>query len=1563
MRSSAVESRSGPPPGGPSTITGITYQMLWCLLRAVQMHVCAVTVDDTRGMTHAVLRLEPRNGGDVQEVGEVTRRIVQLKTRSSGGPWSLREMVTDVLPDLYRAVDLNERHSSYSFITEGEMGQWKDVYEFFHSLRHRDPTYNLLDVLSNEKLLRFTHRQTTRHNPSDKRIQLFQSGTPYTERALFTEIVQYLRETKAIPQDESEEQTQRKAWSLLSRFCFIGGQSLTHLRAEIDSLLLALVDYPEQVDEKRRALLQWLAEHAAQGDVIVKGDDLLQQHGLQVTPLTAWAALRAASQRLLRRRLELCQYQSHHDVRLATTAQLAQEWSTGPPLLAFTGDSGDGKSWSLYSLGLHLTSGPEVVALLEATGDATKDLQQAADLVWQEMKGNGGSQPLSRIAAQRQHVVHPHAKSWCVVLMDNVQDTKEAERLAKEPVEDWGVRLVITGPPDVVAVFTQAAGERARCMSVPPFSSSERDRYLESRLGEHWVAVPSDVRDTLRRPLLAHIYCDEVADPDGWQPQNEYALYARMWQRLEVGSHAPSPYDAPRFAQLARTVLDDVPYPWPAARLAQLEIPPDMLQRLTRSGWLRPTSHNRFEVPHDRLLNYAVAHALFDAFQLQPLDMTSLSTPLRELLTTYKSYSGRRLDYVPLDLFALLLALGDDSGAVCSEILATLDDLPEEHREGLYTELLPTLDASILPVLFTRFTATIAKHDGWYQQPILTAIATFDTPEVRRYALQLLNDEDPGQQRAALRLLARRPEAAALDRLWQVHCAMQDDPVRYDGAEPWGWLLYEESFAALRACLQEDTGWLERAIRTAPLGQAHVSDLAYLVADLRDGAPVWYRCKADLIAKVPNEKLRAIVTNIGRYHDHQEADRLIPLMVRKDDLVGPAALRALCRLDPDRAIEQLVRLPEAEMYMTRSWYLPYLLEVRREQVNRTLHEHLRRAADPWNVAEVYQGNENDMAPETLALLLEALERRLDTVCHNLPSQPDRVPVMWRLLNLLAAVYRDDLLRCFKRYESSTLACKLADFLLAISPAQGAGMAHPEREPGLAVLQKIGGNAYGHVLNAWLAYGHHFDCLDAIKAAHHSADAETVQQLARIATQSDLSGASSYASWCATNALAARGETRHLIAAVLHLGLRTAPDLNDLVKAPRPFDDAAVASALQLLTQDDSSEAERIGAVLAIGIAGRDDHLQTIQILMERASPESDLALACLATFGALADDSERTLRLFARQLQHGQHTATAYHGLLDIGTPATLRRALEHIQQRYDDTVAVALAQREPTRQAALELIAHALHAMPAPELDEALDRVLARLDSTSLSQILTAEKVRERLRDCALAVESNMWHIGSKFRAILGLATFDLATAFLATKKALADPKAHDRTWYPYLLVQLDESRAMNVLIQQCIREQSTMVQRAISRALSRTTMDIEILQLLGSPRSAERLAGCHLCAYRECEEPIRQQLYELLQDIDEDVAQAALHALRERTRAQEATALVQTLTSTQNRAQQWLLLEALLNIADVGDEGRRYPLWAQEIGTFITVDMAIYLRDELLKRRTKIKEQLESTDRQRRR
>jgi hypothetical protein len=130
---------SVPAPGGQSTINGVLYQMLWCLLRAVKLYVDQVALDPAGQPNAAVLRLEPRSGGDVHEIQDAKRRVVQLKTRSHAGPWSLRDIITDVLPDLYKAVDLQQGDTCYDFVTEGKMGSWQQAYKFFQTLRERKP--------------------------------------------------------------------------------------------------------------------------------------------------------------------------------------------------------------------------------------------------------------------------------------------------------------------------------------------------------------------------------------------------------------------------------------------------------------------------------------------------------------------------------------------------------------------------------------------------------------------------------------------------------------------------------------------------------------------------------------------------------------------------------------------------------------------------------------------------------------------------------------------------------------------------------------------------------------------------------------------------------------------------------------------------------------------------------------------------------------------------------------------------------------------------------------------------------------------------------------------------------------------------------------------------------------------------------------------------------------------------------------------------------------------------------------------------------------------------------
>ena len=56
--------------GGPSTINGVRYQMLWSLLRTTELRILYCTKGEADGEIVPVLRLEPVGGGDdLQERG------------------------------------------------------------------------------------------------------------------------------------------------------------------------------------------------------------------------------------------------------------------------------------------------------------------------------------------------------------------------------------------------------------------------------------------------------------------------------------------------------------------------------------------------------------------------------------------------------------------------------------------------------------------------------------------------------------------------------------------------------------------------------------------------------------------------------------------------------------------------------------------------------------------------------------------------------------------------------------------------------------------------------------------------------------------------------------------------------------------------------------------------------------------------------------------------------------------------------------------------------------------------------------------------------------------------------------------------------------------------------------------------------------------------------------------------------------------------------------------------------------------------------------------------------
>ena len=739
--------KPGGPTGGSATAAGIWYQALWCVLQATSARVAAANWvdDDVRDLR---LVLEPfGGGGDVVVEQAGSRRVVQLKTLARG-TWSLKDIVEDVLPDLYCDVDLNDAASVvYEFVTEGRLGDWTQVRQFFESLSRVEVVSSTsefrrgYDRLDKKRLMKFGG---ARH--------AFWKGQT-TERGLFDRIVGYLK-ADGPATNEPVETVQRKTWRLLANLRFSFDKSEAAIRHELDSLLLAVVESREQLSQHRNSMVGELILRSRENNATFSPKDLLKSQGFEyVIPLTEWAVLKDRCRRQTQRRIEQAGYEPAWDVR-STQHNCLGPLST--PFTIITGESGVGKSWYLFATANSVNA--SAIVLLNATNEAKDDLRQAGDRVWQTALGHDDSRNLEvisrRLADIRKHTID---EPWLTVCIDRVDDLGEARDLWEEPLEDWRVNLVLACAPHVAAWFKerQKSSTRVTIIRVDRFTSVERDNYLERRLGPTWAAIPSDVRELLRTPQLAHVYSEMAEELGGWQPRTEYALIERYWQRMTSGLNAGHPHDESRLAALAGTVIDGGAYPWDVRTLDKNEVDNATITRLTDAGWLRRTPTRHFEFSHERLLNFAVAMEQMFRHRDGQVGDSELAKWLAQRLRETDRVAGPRLGYVPMDWFYLR---SKEDSAATSRVLGLLEkELSFQEREGLHVHLLPTLGKASIPLLQDQLIALSEAANWWELEHVVKGLAIRPTGENEDLILKLLSDKRPRVCRAALKVLALHP--------------------------------------------------------------------------------------------------------------------------------------------------------------------------------------------------------------------------------------------------------------------------------------------------------------------------------------------------------------------------------------------------------------------------------------------------------------------------------------------------------------------------------------------------------------------------------------------------------------------------------------------------------------------------------------------------------------------------------------------------------------------------------------------------------------------------------------
>lgn len=1503
------------PRGGAATINGVLYQMLWSLFQVATLRVNDSSQDSEGAIAAATLILEPiPGGGDLQVHARDGIVVEQVKSRSGNGTWSLKEVVESVFPDLILAAR-TATVETYRFVTDGRMGQWEDVYAFFNTLRDRAcPESGILAALDDRRQLKFRGHLTADGGSGQEET--------YTERKFFEWIVERLRAIRAEIRAEEKDWVQRKLWHLLGRFEFAPDQSAEVLQKAVDDAILERIDYHEQLPTIRDAMLTGLACKAATGNARIDRDTFFAEHLLGTTPLSAWRELVDRGGVLLQSEVGRRGYNATEDVRREEHSVTLREWSPRFPILVLEGESGQGKSWALFGLGLEIARDNALCVLVSATGNADATLQKAAHAFWQEIKGNDGVLSLSGISRRRRECVQPFAELWLTVLVDSVQDANEARELALQPWESWGVRVAVACTPTIAKGLIAEARNRATSVHVADFSEEQ----LRAYLGNSWAHVPADVRDTLRRPLLASLY-RAVVGQSGWQPNNEYELYERYWKLLHSDRQADYPLDELRLGKAVQAFLDDAPYPWTTSTLSQAGFDDAALRRLCSVGWLRSTKPGHFEIWHDRLLNWAVAKRLVVAHYDGELPLDLLRDRVRGFFATHGMVGGKYLGYVPMDV-VWLLAQRDAADSALEEVVAGLASSPWPLPEHLYRELLPTIGNSVVPALMRRVT-TVAEHgDPVELRLIIDAISTFASPTIPEHACKLLSHDSRFVHRAAMRILAKRPSAAALDRLWTIHCALKTDPKPFLREHEIWQYPHEESSKAITACSQLDPNWLEGAIRRCDPAREPPEALGWALANLVNGRDLWLRTKAILFQKVSPAAARCLAANIYTHRDETEIEWLLHRVDQKEHFIAGLSMRALARIAPDQAVAYLPRMPKGELYFTREWCFRELLLRRPEATRREFLDMLQDDPDPWGLAKAYQGQANALDVPTLDFLLDELEKLLDAELAK-PPDPSRVPLYFPL-EILSQASALPLIECFARRSGSLLEANLTEWVLRIGPQRGAFCDSLERKPGLRVLHKIGGAGYIRVVNAWLKADDRYGRLDGIFAARKRADHRTIELLVEFVQSGELWEGQPLEQLWATETLAAHGEWSHVVQSVLRFGLQTLRRVSDTRPAEGSLDDPILAPALNQIADGKPSP----GAVLVIGMSGRPDLLDLVYRIAAETEPGSDLMHSCVLAVLALGDRSSRAERLFSDQLTSPKQRHSAAVGLLVIGTASAMRHLADALHAKYEDWLAGNLARREETREVAAQEIWSELKRSPRS--------AMADMEIAALG-VLRDDQVREYLRRIAFDSDrANIW-VGGRCEAIRGVALFDPDAAFCAARNGLEDLHGRDRALYPALLQELDPERAKRLLLDQSLRESEPAVMAAIRRTLEGCDVTEWILRALDSSQSEVRLQACRIAGPSRACRSIEKKLLDLLDDSDDDIVDAAKEALERIDRHIAAEELIDATRSAPDVTRRWILVDALIDLAAPGGENHDLLCWIKRIAEYLTPSMRHYLQDEI--------------------
>ena len=803
----------------------------------------------------------------------------------------------------------------------------------------------------------------------------------------------------------------------------------------------------------RHELVSRLMDRITKGDAIFSVESissLFREAGLNPDRLTRALGLHRILQTLTRDRIEPLRYDAARDVRDSPVLPKDR------PVLLITGDTGTGKSWQLAKLLGALADDHRPATLLAGARTVGEFRDGASSDIWNHGLGDTTPKPLEAMAAILADLVPGAPRPGVIIALDDVRDASLARDLVRQDWRRWNMALALTAPPEVARALANTDDSAIRIHPVDIFTVSEL-KDLFSVAGRPWLDPPPDLRELLRRPLLAGIYLQIPHDSFETTPSTEFEIFELFWKRIAAQGGVG---DQGLVLALANRAAAGDQYPLPREDWSAIGMDDPAAARLAASGWIAVNGHGRVSFVHDRLLNWACAKSF--AYEIR--DGVAAPEELGDWLVTHRE--DAKFGYTALDLLWLLGSHPEDV-ACASGLVARLELGWERggYSEILYRHLLPTLGARAVPILLARLDRLSTDPSPDYRVELVAAAFArlSEQPDVNPAAEadRLLASDASHHQDVALAILAAQPRARALDRLWAIHVPRHAALATREGHSVVA--AYEASFAALVSCVALDPEWLHKHILATTQNDPASTSLAYLLngLDHPEARAIWHATADHLIASLPPHRPRSLLLCIARFGDHDRLGFAVAHLRNEMDLASSMALTAIAVVEPNDAIARLGDVAEFDRYVSRDHWLPFLLREHAAAVRARILELAEAAAAPMStIVDLFHRRANRIDAAILLFLLDLLDGFLSaTPPEHTAAAP---PLLQKVLDFLAGIRSPDLLAVLESRAGSTLERGLADAATSCLGADGHG-ATVVRESARHLLVLIGGHGIGTLI--------------------------------------------------------------------------------------------------------------------------------------------------------------------------------------------------------------------------------------------------------------------------------------------------------------------------------------------------------------------------------------------------------------------------------------------------------------------------------------------------------------------